>query len=468
MNTESDTIQIQPGSRQPLDQTNPILSGSIYRNFFSLVIPSLVGLVAFSSASIVDGIFIGNHVGTSALAAINLIIPFLNFIFGIAFMLSIGGSVSAGKYIGENNIPGASSIFSKVMIIGIALAATVTTLSLIFEDEIFNALGSTESLKPLMSDYFRISIGFLVIDLMTIGLYYFTRIDGKANLAAAALLVLSISNMILDYVFIVQFQWGLTGAALATGLAQTIACTILFIYFLTPYKKIKFSFFQKNWLEVFRSCYNGLSEFINEVSISIVAFILNWILITEYGENGVAAITIINYLLMMGVMIIISVSEAGQIFISQNFGARNFKRIKQYLLLSLFSCLCISVFCISLLLGYTQFMINLFLGENSDRAAQLATSYVTVLWPIFLFNGFTIMISAYFTGMHKARESSVIALLRSLILPCGFLTVFYYWIESMHFLWALPIAEGITFVTAVILLFINQPKPDLVPVNSKD
>ena len=102
MNTEPDTIQIQSASSQPLDQTNPILSGSIYRSFFSLVIPSLVGLVAFSSASIIDGIFIGNHVGTSALAAINLIIPFLNFIFGIAFMLSIGGSVSAGKYIGRS------------------------------------------------------------------------------------------------------------------------------------------------------------------------------------------------------------------------------------------------------------------------------------------------------------------------------------------------------------------------------
>jgi putative MATE family efflux protein len=461
MNTGTHSTQIQPNKSQHLD--NPILSASIFRNFFSLVIPSLVGLVAFSSASIVDGIFIGNYVGTSALAAINLIIPLLNFIFGIAFMLSIGGSVSAGKYIGENNIAGASSIFSKIMIVGIALAITVTTLSLIFEDNIFNALGSTEALKPLMSDYFRISVAFLVIDIMTIGLYYFVRIDGKANLAAAALLILSISNMILDYVFIVQFQWGLKGAALATGLAQTIACAILFIYFLTPFKKIRFRLFQKNWLEVFRSCYNGLSEFINEVSISIVAFILNWILITEYGENGVAAITIINYLLMMGIMIIISVSEAGQIFISQNFGAKNYKRITQYFLLSIFACLCISVFCISLLLGYTPFMIELFLDESTGQAAQLATTYVSVLWPIFLFNSFTIMISAYFTGMHKARESSIIALLRSLILPCGFLALFYYWIDSMHFLWALPVAEGLTFITAIILLYKNLPKPDLVP-----
>ena len=437
--------------------SNPILSASIGRNFFSLVIPSLVGLIAFSSAQIVDGIFIGNYVGTSALAAINLIIPFLNITFGIGFMLAIGGSVAAGKYIGENNLQGASNIFSKVMMVAVIFGMTVLALSFIFEESIFNGLGATPELKPLMSDYFRISIAFFVVNMVTIGLYYFTRTDGNATFAAIALLVLSGSNMVLDYVFIAHLGWGLKGAALATGLAESLACIMLLAYFLSPYKKMTFKWLQTNWKEVWKSSYNGLSEFINETSASIVAFILNWLLISHYGENGVAAITIINYLLMMGVMIIISVSEASQIFISQNFGAKHYVRIKQYFLLSIFACVMISAFCISLLLGYTQGMIELFLEDNNSKSAELATAYVAILWPVFLFNGFTIVISAYFTGIHKARQSASIALLRSLLLPCGFLGIFYFWVKDMNFLWALPAAEAVTFITAVVLFFIYRP-----------
>ena len=436
---------------------NRILTGSITRNFFNLVIPSLVGLVAFSSASIVDGMFIGNYVGTPALAAINLIIPYLNIIFGIAFMLSIGGSVLAGKYIGENNIDGASNIFSKILMVSILFSFTITAISLVFESYIFKGLGATDDLTDLMSDYFNIRISFMLIDLITIALYYFVRADGRATLAATALVIASLVNIILDYFFIAEFQWGLQGAALATGLAQCISFLILLGYFFTGHSKFTFRLKQYNWSEVLSGCYNGLSEFINEASANFIAFALNWLLIIQYGTNGVAAITVINYLLIMGVMLVYSVSEGGQVFLSQNYGAKNFKRIQSYFTLSILACLFLSVFCIWLLLGYTQFMIDLFLDDQSEQAAELAFEYVGILWPIFLVNGFTIMITAYFTGIHKAKESAGIALLRSLILPGVFLGIFYYWIEDTSFLWALPLAEAMTFISAVILFIINRP-----------
>jgi putative MATE family efflux protein len=450
-------LQDKSISPNTLDRENKILTSSITSNFFSLVIPSLVGLIAFSSASIVDGMFIGNYVGTSALAAINLIIPYLNVMFGITFMLAIGGSVIAGKYIGEDNMTAASNIFSKILMVSVIFAFIVTILSLLFEPYIFQALGATSELKLLMSDYFKIRISFMLIDIITISLYYFVRTDGRVSLAAVTILIASIINIVLDYFFIAEFHWGLKGAALATGIAQSFSLLVLLAYFFTRHTSFTFKFRQSNWSEVFTGCYNGLSEFINEVSANFIAFALNWLLIIQYGTNGVAAITIINYLLIMGVMLVYSVSEAGQVFISQNYGAKNFKRIQRYFTLSMFACFLLGALCIWLLLGYTQFMIDLFLDDNSEQAAQLAFEYVGILWPIFLVNGFTIMISAYFTGLHKARESAAIALLRSLILPALFLGIFYYWIDKISFLWALPIAEGLTFITAVILFLLNRP-----------
>jgi putative MATE family efflux protein len=442
---------------QTLTANNPILTHSPIKNTFSLVIPSLIGLIAFSSAAIIDGMFIGNYVGTSALAAINLLIPFINLIFGISYMLAIGGSVSAGKYIGEKNILGASGVFSKIMICAAALSLIVTTFGIFFDQHIFTALGGNDELRPYMAEYFNIRVFFLPIDIITIGLYYFIRTDGRATLAATALLISSLANIILDYIFIVQLNHGLKGAALATGLASTIPFIIFMIYFFTPYKKLTFKFIQTKWREVFTSCFNGLSEFINEVSISFIAFILNWMLITQHGTQGVAAITIINYLLMMGIMIFVSIAEAGQVFISQNYGARLFTRIKQYFLISMLICLLISAMCVGLLLGYTQFMIDLFLDDNSEKASQLAYQYVNILWPVFIFNGFTIMISAYFTGIHKANQSASIALLRSLILPCTLLATLYYWVDSIPFLYALPAAEAITFIIAVALYVMYRP-----------
>lgn len=440
-----------------LKHENKVLTGPIIANFFSLVIPSLVGLVAFSSASIIDGMFIGNFIGTPALAAINLTIPYLNVIFGIAFMLGIGGSVIAGKYIGERDLNAASNIFSKILMIAIGFSAFITSISLVFENQIFLALGATHELIGLMSDYFTIRISFMLIDIITVTLYYFVRADGRSNLAAIAIVISSLINITLDYFFIVELNWGLQGAALATGLAQSISFLILFGYFFTHHSNFTFKFKQTHWAEVITGCYNGLSEFINEVSANFIAFTLNWLLIIKYGSNGVAAITIINYLLIMGVMLVFSVSEAGQVFLSQNYGAKNFKRIKQYFNLSILTCFFIAVFCIWLLLGYTQFLIDLFLDDNSEQAAKLAFAYVGILWPIFLVNGFTIMISAYFTALHKAKESATIALLRSLILPGLFLSVFYYHIDGASFLWALPLAEGISFIVATTLFILNRP-----------
>ena len=438
-------------------QNNPILSGPIVRNFFALFIPSIIGLLAFSSASLIDGIYIGNFVGATALAAINLLIPFITIVFGIGYMLAVVGSVRGGKYIGQGRFNRASSVFSKVLIICISLSLITVCLGLYFEEGLYRALGATPELMPLMSEYFRIRFPFMIAEMFIIVMYYFVRIDGYANFSAIGILMSSIINIILDYVFVVELEWGLAGAAWATGLAQACAFVFFLTYFASKKRKLTFRLKQRRWLEVIHASFNGLSEFINEVSASIIAFILNWLLIISVGTNGVAAITIINYLLFVGIMVVYSISEACQVFVSQNFGAGNIQRIKQYALVTATACAMTSLVFIFLLLGFTELMVSMFLNESSDDAAKLAMDYVHILWPIFLVNGFTISISAYLTALHAAKESAIIALSRGLVLPSALIFILYYYVPSIPFLWALPIAEGLTFLLAVALFMRNQP-----------
>ena len=434
------------------------LDGGIAATFFKYLVPSLIGLIAMTSASLVDGIFIGNYVGVTALAAVNLIIPITALVFGIAMMLSIGGSVRAGKYLGENNVTAASAIFSKTLLSVAAYGLVIITLGLVLEQQLFAGLGATEALFPVMSEYYRVIMPFLFAQLIVIVLYFFIRLDGLPNLAGAALTIAAVVNIVLDYLFIVVYGWGLAGAAFATGLSQAIPMMVLMAYFLWPDRRLFFNLRQNNWREVFQAAYNGLSEFINEVSGGIIVFIFNWMLIERAGVNGVAAITVVNYLLLLGFMVFFSISDTIAVMVSQNFGARNVDRIGSFLTLSGVVVVILSLLFIALLLTMSEPMILVFTdGQSNTEMVSLAKEFVTYIWPVFLFAGFNMLISGYLTAIHRPFESGLIALFRSLVLPAGFLLAFYFLLSDFLFVAALPVAEGVAFLLALIFFLRDRP-----------
>jgi putative MATE family efflux protein len=437
---------------------NHALGGAIVPTFFRYLIPSLVGLIAMTSASLVDGIFIGNYVGVTALAAVNLIIPITTLLFGVGMMLSIGGSVRGGKYLGEGNTAAASAIFSKTLMSVATYGVIVILLGLMWEKKIFSGLGASEDLFPVMSEYYRIIMPFLFAQLIVIALYFFIRLDGFPNLVAAALTIGSVVNIVLDYVFIAVYGWGLSGAALATGLSQALPLAVMMVYFLWPEKRLHFSFRQSNWKEVIQAAYNGISEFINEVSGGIIAFIFNWMLIQRAGVNGVAAITVVNYMMMLGFMVFFAISDTISVMVSQNFGARNAERIGAFLKTAAITISLLSLVFITVLLTASEPMILIFV-DHRDGAEMvvLATEFVGYVWPLFLFAGINMLISGYLTAIHRPFESGMVALFRSLILPASFLILFYLLFSDYHFVAALPIAEGVTFVLAFVLFMRHRP-----------
>lgn len=437
---------------------NDALEGPVLKTFVKYLIPSLIGLLAMTSASLVDGIFIGNYVGVTALAAVNLIIPIITLLFGVSMMVSIGGSVRAGKYLGEQNTQAASAIFSKTLIFMFFYALLVIGLGLLLEIQIFKALGATQELFPVMSEYYRIILPFLLPQFIVIQIYFFIRMDGFPNLAAATLIIGSASNIFLDYLFIGLYGWGLTGAALATGLSQILSLVVVIVYFFRPQRRMSFQLRQKNWWEVFQAAYNGISEFINEVSGAIIAFIFNWMLIQRAGVTGVAAITLVNYLLYVGFMVFFSISDSIQVMISQNFGARNGQRIRSFMYTSGGFIVASGFSFILILLNGSDVLIGLFINtEQNPETVYLASEFVSYIWPIFIFAGFNMLISGYLTAIHLPFQSAVVATSRSLIMPIGFLILFYTLLSDYLFVAAISIAEGVSFLIAVFLYLRYSP-----------
>ena len=438
---------------------NDALEGAIFPTFVRYLIPSLVGLLAMTSASLVDGIFIGNYVGVTALAAVNLIIPITTLLFGVSMMVSIGGSVRAGKYFGENKVQAASAIFSKTMLFMILYGVLVVALGLILETKIFSALGATPELFPVMSEYYRIIMPFLLAQFIVIQIYFFIRMDGFPNLAAAILIIGAAANIVLDYLFIAVYGWGLTGAALATGLSELLSLMVGLLYFWLPKRRLHLKLRQKNWREVFQAAYNGISEFINEVSGAIIAFVFNWMLIQRAGVVGVAAITLVNYLLFVGFMIYFSISDSVQVMISQNFGAKKRERIHAFFTTA---CLFIAgfslIFIFTLMVG-SETLIGLFINtEENTETVQLALEFFSYIWPLFIFAGFNMLISGYLTAVHLPFQSAVVATSRSLIMPIGFLILFYMLLSDYRFVAAISLAEAVSFVLAVTLYISFSPK----------
>jgi Na+-driven multidrug efflux pump len=374
-------------------------------------------------------------------------------------MLSIGGSVRAGKYLGEGNTAAASAIFSKTLLSVAVYGIVVVILGLALEEQLFAGLGATPELFPPMSEYYRVIMPFLFAQLLAMVLYFFIRLDGMPNLAATALAIGAVVNIALDYLFIAVFGWGLAGAAFATGLSLVLPVLVMLIYFFRPARRLRFSFRQNNWREVFQAAYNGISEFINAVSGAIIAFILNWMLIQRAGVNGVAAITVVNYLLVLGFMMFFAISDTIQVMVSQNFGAAKDDRIRGFLQTACCVIGVSSVAFIAVLTTVSEPLVYLFVDEhNSTEMVGLATELVSYVWPLFLFAGFNMLISGYLTAIHLPFQSGLVAASHSLIFPAGFLLLFYYLVSDHRFVAALPVAEGFTFVLALVIFLRHRPQ----------
>jgi putative MATE family efflux protein len=438
------------------------ISGKVIPVFFHYAVPSVIGMLAATSAGVIDGIFIGNFVGATALAAINISMPAFALFLAVVFMLAVGGSVMCGKFIGEGDLQAASSIFSKTVYATLVVTLLLSVCFLLFLDQLVSMLGANEDLHGLVKDYMRIIVFAAPLLILGLTLDYFVRIDGRPILASAALIAFAIINISLDYLFIVRLGWGIKGAAWATAIAEACIFFILLSHWFSArctLQRIPFlECHRDGWKDVLKAAYNGVSEFANEMSIGLITLLFNWVMITRMGVEGVAAFTIISYMVYIGLEACYGISESLQPTVSKNLGAKQPQRIKLFMLTALLSCFTIGVLVSGLFLFIPEAIISLFLREGENRTIEIALTFIALFWPAFLFNGMNITLSSYFTSLHKPLQSATIALSRSLVLPVLGLLFLPLWFGDRGVFMAIPVAEAATFILAVVL--VNKNRPD--------
>jgi len=437
---------------------NRIITGKVNPVFFSFAIPVVLGLIASSSAGIIDGIFIGNYIGESALAAVTLSVPMFPLLLGVAILFSTGGEVFSGKFIGEGNYKRASEVFTKVTFVIFIISTLLMILGLVFLDSIVQILGASEEIYQMTSDYLRII--FISAPLIaTFSLSYFVRVDGKPNLSASALFATAVLNIILDYIFIVELEWGIKGAAWGTVLSYAAMPILLLPHFLLKKGNLRFVKPTKSLKILGEIAYNGSSEFLSEISGGVLMFIINITMMKYYGTQGVAAYAVVGYLLYFTTMASYGVSDSIKSIISINFGAKQFKRIAQFLRVAIITVVSFGFVLVILTQINSLAFVQLFLKENADMTvSSLANGFVLAISPVLLMLGTNIILSAYFTAIHKPKPSLIISLARTLFFPMILIPIITSMVGGNGIITALIISEIATLLIAILLILSNKNK----------
>jgi len=436
---------------------NPALEGSPVRGFLKFAVPSVVALLIMSVSPIIDGLFIANYVGLEGLAAVNLTIPVFTFALGFVYMIAIGGSVTAGKFIGEKNRKAASDVFSKTLMVGTFYSLIIVVAGKTWTEELFSLLGAEPHLFPLLHDYFDWLLWFLPPDIVAIICYYYIRISGFPTLVSIAIVAGVLVKVGLNYLLIGLLNYGLVGAAFATGISVIVMVIIMLTYRLFKDGWLRFTWPTDNWKVMFLAAYNGMSDFMDEVSAGLVTFVLNLLIIKSLGSSGVAAFSVAGYSLFVGYLFYFGLAEALQATASQCFGARDAGRIRAFLKINAAIVVVSGVLFTGVLIFFGEVFIGFFIDPGDADLTALSKGFITVVAPIFIFNGLNIMIAGYLTAIHKPGPSAVVAMLRAMILPLGSLYILIKFFPDVPLPAAVTGGEMVALIVAIILFNTFSP-----------
>lgn len=443
-----------------------ILNGKIAKTFFKFTLPNVIGFIAMSSVVIVDSYFVSNYVNAVAFAAVTVTIPLVTIVYGISIMLTIGGAVLIGTYLGEGHIEKASATFTKIVISISTVALTASALCLIFPEYVAHILGANAEIMPYAVPYIKMIAVFFIFQSLEYCLSVIVRTDGSPYIASSAVISGAVINFILDYIFIVKMGMGITGAALGTGISFAISTIILSIHFIMKKGSLYLTKNIGSWKEIIYASYNGSSELLSETSAGIVAWTFNKIMSAKLGTYGIEAFGVINHAIWVTNMLCYAVGDSMVPLLSINYGGKKLNRIKAFIKLARISVLFIGISMFAIFTIIPDIITSLFLDPVAEKEAfNTALLFAEYIKYAFLFIGLNIIISSSFTALQKPLQSVAVAFLRGLSLPVLFILALPLIMGNTGIYIAVPAAEIVTLTAGYIIWKNNSTVKEIYKMN---
>ncbi len=418
--------------------------------------PAVISMLFMACYQIVDGIMVGRALGPEAIASVNILYPIVALFSGLAVMIGVGGNARIAVLLGAGKPREAARFLGLITCLGVGLGVFGTLLGLVFMPQILTFLGTSGQLGYFAGGYLRGILPFFVFMILMFVLEQSTRNDGKPNLAGAVMAGSAVLNILLDYLFLFVIGTGITGAAVASGLSQTVGALVFLGYFFRKTLKgrrqgatgLRFGRPIWNASALGAIVVNGASEFFNSLSMGITTFLFNRLILVYVGALGVAALTVVQYPMMLGIMVIMGIGAGTQPIFSYNHGAGRHDRVHGTLLRAILVSTIIGVVVFMAMGAPARFIAGLFLPGHGEALALTEEVSRIVRWSMLVLPG-AMVASTYFTALEQAGKSLVVALSRGLILPViGLLAFPPLW--GATGIWIVPIfAEGLTLFIAI-------------------
>lgn len=407
---------------------------------FKLVLPTIFMMSFMSLYTIVDGAFVSRFVGTDALSAVNIAYPYVNFLLGVSIMLGSGGCALVMKKIGEGKNNEAKKDFSLIVCFTFILSILIIFLSLIFIDQILKILQAEGSLYKATKEYLFYMIVFATPTMLKYIVEQFLVAINRSKIA----LILSVSggilNIILDYVFIVLFKFGVKGAAIATGIGYAVPAIIGLSFFIKKSNLLHFKIPSKSISVILKSCSNGSSEMVSQLSSGIITFLFNFVMLKYIGEDGVAAITIILYIQYLVTSIFLGYSIGVSPRISYFYGSKDIPMLKSLISISLKLVWAMSIISYIIIVSSSSILVRFF-TEPDTNVYNLTIDGLKIYSLSFLIVGMLIFISGMFTAFSNGKVSAIISFLRALVFESTGIILFPMLIGIPGVWWAVPVAR---------------------------
>ncbi len=420
------------------------------------VVPSVIGQICFFLFTIVDGIFVGRGVGSDALGAINLVFPFILVLDALFMLITVGGVAVTAVRIGKGNKDGANDAFMHSATLMLAVSAIFCVLGTTLARPLGYLMGANETYIDYVYDYLLCYSAFLIPNGLGVMMQYFCRNDGSPNLVMIASAVSSGLNILLDWLFVFPLGMGIKGAAIATGIAQTVSFFIMLTHFVLKKGELRIKKFKLSAVVLKKIFLRGIPETISRFATPVATYCANYVILNNIGETALNAFSIICYIAPFSVAVYAGVSQGIQPLLGQAYGEKDDKEVHFIRNLAAIIDLVGVAIIYGAILLIGKYVCALF---GADDATTSVTVSVLPFYAIgFLPGAFNSLISTYLYSTKRTPYAIVINVLRSFVFSISS-TLLLPTIFGSDFVWrTFLIYETFTVISGFLLMQISERK----------
>lgn len=432
---------------------NTAQTDRIFPVFLKYVSANVLGMIGYSCYILADTFFIARGIGADALAALNLVLPAYSLMNGTGLMIGMGAAARYTLSAAQPQDKVHRTIFTHALYLGIVAAVIFTAAGALFPSNISSLLGADADTIGYAKDYIRILLVFSPLFLCNNILLCFVRNDGSPRLSMTGMIVGSLTNIVLDYVFIYPLGMGMTGAAIATATAPIVSILIMSVHFIK--KKNNFRIVRTNlsllrWKDI---CALGVSSLITEMSSGIVIIVFNFLLLDLNGNTGVAAYGILANIALVLMSIFTGIGQGIQPVVSRfagDSGQRQRTKLRKY---ALISALLMAALAYTLISIFAVPIADLFNREHSAVLTNIASEGMRIYFISLFFSGINIAAAAFLSSADRPQEAFAVSILRGfiLIIPVAWLMSVLFGLTGVWL--SVPAAEAVVSILSIIFIF---------------